>query len=93
MLGFDKRDKTNLDDAINVAYGTLLEYGPDDPKYPEILSHVERLMKLKADRRMRVSPDTLTMVAGNLLGILIIVSYEHAHVIVSKGLGFIRPPK
>jgi hypothetical protein len=33
------------------------------------------------------------MVGGNLLGILIIVGYEHTHVMVSKASGFIIRPK
>jgi hypothetical protein len=38
----------------------------------------------------RVSPDTLAAVAGNLLGIIVIVGYENKHVITSKALSFLK---
>lgn len=37
----------------------------------------------------QVSPDTLLVVAGNLLGILLILTYEKADIITSKALNFI----
>jgi hypothetical protein len=40
-----------------------------------------------------VSKDTLTLVAGNLLGILLIIKHEHVNVITSKALGLILRPR
>lgn len=37
----------------------------------------------------KVSPDTLLVVAGNLLGILLILTYEKADFITSKAINFI----
>jgi hypothetical protein len=37
----------------------------------------------------RVSPDTLILVAGNILGIVIIISYEKANVITSRAMNFV----
>jgi hypothetical protein len=36
-----------------------------------------------------VSPDTIAVVAGNLLGIILILGYEKADVITTKALGFV----
>ncbi|MET0786968.1 MAG: hypothetical protein ABWY25_09695 [Paenisporosarcina sp.] len=59
-----------------------------------MVDHLERLMKMKAEeRRNRVSPDTMAIVGGNLLGILVIVAYEQKHVMVSRGLGLILKAK
>ena len=36
-----------------------------------------------------VSKDTLALIAGNLLGILLIIKHEHVNVITSKAMGLI----
>lgn len=40
--------------------------------------------KNELGRRFKVSHDTLAIVAGNLLGIAVVVGYERAHVLTSK---------
>ncbi len=40
-----------------------------------------------------VSPDMKAAIAANLAGILVIISYERAHVLTSKALAFIVKPK
>lgn len=40
-----------------------------------------------------VSPDTILLVAGNLLGILAVLNYERLHVVTSKALGFVMKPR
>lgn len=45
---------------------------------------------LDSTRKKRVSPDTLVAVAGNLLGIIVIVGYENKNVITSKALSFLK---
>lgn len=79
-----------LDDAIarNIADMDTIE--PDSDKYGMLMENVEKLVRLKnEDKKSRVSPDTMAIVAGNLLGILIIVAYEQKHVMTSRGLGFV----
>ena len=59
-------------------------------EYTTQLGYLERLNALKTtQRRNRVSPDQMALVAGNLLGILIIVAYEQKHAMVSKATGFL----
>lgn len=71
----------------------MSENGPDTPEYPELMSHLERITNLrKSEDKRKLSPDNLILVAGNLLGILIIVSYEHLHPMTSKALGFVQKP-
>lgn len=84
-----------LDEPIEKVLSEMNTYGPDSEEYPSLVANLERLVRLKAEEgsKSRVSPDTLAIVAGNLLGILIIVAYEQKHVIVSKGLGFILRAK
>jgi hypothetical protein len=95
MFGpFDKNDTPELKKPIDRVLSEMEEHGPDAPEYPNLLSYLERLIALKrGNANSRVSPDTMMTVAGNLLGILIIVAYEQKHVMSSKGLGFILKPK
>ena len=37
----------------------------------------------------KISPDTLLVVGGNLLGILLILNFEKADIVTSKALGFV----
>lgn len=79
-----------VDEPIAEVLTSMNTFGPDSEEYPALIEHLDRLTKMKAEeRRNRVSPDTMAIVAGNLLGILIIVAYEQKHVMVSKGLGFV----
>lgn len=41
------------------------------------------------EKKHKVSPDTMAVIAGNLLGILLILGYEKTDIITSKALGFV----
>lgn len=87
-----KAETVKLDVAVIRILDDMDTYGPDSKEYPELLSHLERLTKLRNGERFRLSkinPDTVVLAAGNILGILVIVAYEQKHVMTSKGLGFI----
>jgi len=85
----------DLDVPIQRVLDEMETLGPDSPEYPMYLEYLERLQKLKTENTSRepIKLDTVVMVAGNLLGILVIVAYEQKHVMVSKGLGFVLKPK
>jgi len=79
-----------LDKAIEDALDELNGYTTSDEGYTTALANVDTLMKLrKAYKPERLSRDTLAMVAGNLLGIIVIVGHERAHVVTSKALSFV----
>lgn len=83
-----------LDEPIEKVLTDMNTYGPDSEEFPRLVDHLERLIRMKAEeRRRQISPDTMAIVIGNLLGILIIVAYEQKHVVVSKGLGFVLRTK
>jgi hypothetical protein len=91
---FTKKKPSVLDEHISDILDKMKMYGPDNEEYPRLIEQLERLNKLKCkERRFKFSPDTMLIVGGNLIGILIIVAYEQKHVIVSKGLGFIGKSK
>lgn len=81
------------DEQIATVLTAMSEYGPESPEYPALLTTVKELQKLKAEEKpkFRVKPDTLAVVVGNLVGIGIIVWYEQAHAMTSKGLHYVKP--
>jgi hypothetical protein len=92
MLGFLRRRKQSvLDEPIAKVLTRMNEIGPDNQEYAEFVKHLDRLIEMKADeRRSRIDPNTVVIVLGNLLGILVIIAYEQKHVMVSRALGFVN---
>ena len=90
MFGkFRKEKEDPLDTPINAVLHEMDLYGPDTEEFAVRLAYLERLKRIKNDeRRDSISYDTLAVVGGNLLGILIIVMYEQKHVMTSKAFGF-----
>lgn len=85
IFGF--ADTALIDAQITKILSRMDEVEVDSEEYPKLMDRLERLNKIKAEERPgRVSRDTVVMVAGNLLGILVIVAYEQKHVFTSKGL-------
>lgn len=83
-------EPTALDTAIDEALAQLTHHAADSEEYAAITNQVVRLMKLKEKpSHSRVDRNTMAMIAGNLAGIGMILSYERTHVITSKALGFV----
>lgn len=96
MKIFERTSKPSVyDEPIATVLTEMNTYGPDSEEFPALLSYLERLTRLKSEQRsnISVSPDTIAVVAGNLLGILLIVAYEQNHVMVSKAASFALKPK
>jgi hypothetical protein len=93
-MKYFRNDKIEpIDREINAIYAKMDDMEVTDPEYKTMLSYLKRLTQLKTkSRRLRISPDTVAVVACNLIGIVIIVVYEQRHVITTKGLNqLIRP--
>lgn len=92
MFNLWKREEnpTVLDVAIETALEKLNDLNPGTKEYTVHLDQIAKLMLFKEKTTpKRVSPDTVAIVAGNLAGILMIVSYERVHIVTSKALGFV----
>lgn len=91
---FKSEVPTMVDGLIDELLDEMHKAGVYSDDYPKMMTALERLYGIKAkQRRNPVSPDTLALVAGNLLGILVIVAYEQKHVVTSKGFNQIIRPK
>ena len=95
MLRKPKPEDLKLDNEINAVLDSMSVFGPDSPEYPHLIAHLDALNSLRHSKKTarRVSPDQMALVAGNLAGILVIVSYEHLHVITSKALNILVKAK
>ena len=90
-----KNEKTNLEKEIDRLSETLSYTDMDTDEYDDIVSKIERLTSIKEKLEKakvnedKVSKDTLVVVAGNLLGIALILGYEKLNIITSKALNFV----
>lgn len=79
-----------IDEVLERILLEMAKHDPSSREYSAMLGHFERVITLRRkDERKRIDYNTVLLVAGNLLGILVIVAYEQKHVFTSKGLGFI----
>lgn len=92
------RSKKDKNPKLTLAKDKLLDelnnYDPQDKEYQAILESLKAITELDPkSRRSKVDVNTLALVAGNLLGILVIVAYEQKHVFASKASGFLLKAK
>lgn len=89
---------TTTPDALDVVIDGALDQlkGIDvlSDDYVKAMTQIEKLQKMKEHNSPKpVSRDTLVIAGTNLAGILLILSYERAHVITTKALGFVMKPR
>lgn len=88
---FEKRtaEAEALEQVITHVESQMTQTPPDSEEYATLMNRLERLYKLKEKHSpKRIDPNTWLIVGGNLAGILIVVAYEHAHVLPGKALSF-----
>ena len=83
---FKKKDK--VDEVIDDLVNTLVGMNVHDEGYEIVLRQLERVYVLK-NRIKKLDPNTVAVVGGNLVGILLILNHEKLNVITTKALGFV----
>ena len=84
------KKKSQLDLEIESTFDELSELSKDSKEYEKIVKNLELLYKAKSlDRQSGISKDTFLIVGGNLLGIILILTYERTEIITSKAISFI----
>lgn len=91
----NKDDNPNLNSIIDQLTVHMSTLPLDDPDYVRCLSALERLHEIndKKSKARGLDPNAVLAASTNVLGILIIVAYEHKHIVTSKALGFIQKVK
>jgi len=89
-MKLNKENKEKLKRKYNILINLILEE-KDLNKISELKKEAEILEKLLDENQkdFRVSPDTILIVAGNLLGILLILKYEELNIITTKAMSFV----
>jgi hypothetical protein len=80
------RKKNKLDVITESVYDEMIIATPDSEEFKAQLENLERLTTLKS-KKVKVSHDTIAIVIGNVLCVLVVVMYEQKHVFTSKALG------
>jgi hypothetical protein len=89
-----KKEPSVYDEPITDILSVMRQMTPDSEDYPTLVAQLERLNEMKTqERKNQVSRDTLVIVAGGIIQVLVIVVYEQKHVWVSKAVGFIQKAK
>lgn len=84
-------NKAGVAEAINSLLEAMSAEQPESEAYAQMVDQLTKLYALKeTDHKVesprRVSADTLAIVGGNILGIVMIVGHERASVLTSKAL-------
>lgn len=94
MRYFNNEKNEPIDREITAVFDQMSESGVMAGEYEHMLSHLERLSEVKTkSRRLRVSPDTVAVVACNLIGVFAVLVFEQKHVITTKWLGQLIKPR
>lgn len=91
MLKLTKKDKrTELEKEIDDVIHQMNEWSAETEQYSKMADQLLKLYEAKSHERQRqVSADTLAVIAGNLIGIGLILNFEKLDIITSKALGFV----
>ena len=85
-----KKEKTMLEKEIEAVLLDMKDMYVDSDEYEVALNHLSTLHEIKSkEKKWNVSPDTMAIVAGNLLGIILILKHEELNVITSKAMNFV----
>lgn len=86
LRNFFRKDVVTPEDGlIDAVRERMHKLGPDNEHYQAMLDYLERLHKVKADKTPDpVSRDTMVVIAGNLLIVVLMLGFEQKHVITSK---------
>lgn len=90
---FAKKSQTEtigLQKAIDDLLNEMNSVTGDTEEYSKMVKQLAELYKIREQSApKRISPDTAAIVAGNLIGIFVIVGHERANVVTSKALSFV----
>jgi hypothetical protein len=93
-MSFVPKANTYVDDEIARIVAVMKDQEVNSDEYNVSLERLLKLQKIRHEEKPdRPSSDTLLSVAAHLVGIVLIIRYEHVHVITSKAMSFVPQPK
>ena len=90
MFNFGPTEKSGLQKTIDSVLHEMNSVNADSKEFSKMNKQLVKLYSMKdIETPNRVSLDTLVLVTGNLLGIVLIIGHERTHVVTSKALQFV----
>lgn len=94
MFDFSTSKKTELQAARTTAMLELEEHTPGSDDYKNVMNQIETLTELiNSEKREKLSPNTLAVIAGNLGVAGLVLWYERDNVMTTKMFPFLTKPK
>lgn len=87
-----EKKPTFLEETIESLLHEMSVLDGNSDEYTKMADNLVKLYKLQEEEKSskkQVSPDTVVLVLGNLLGIAMIVGHERAGIVTSKALNFL----
>ena len=80
-----------LDKAIANVLLKMEGHSPDSDEYAKMVKQLVKLHSLKvAQTPKRISNDTWATISANLVGIVLILNYEHTDALTSTAVNFVQ---
>ena len=93
-LPLPQREDSDLDKEIRRVISDMSDTDSNTDEYKAMATNFRILMETREGQQpRRVSPDTVLIVAANLIGILAVLEFEDNHVITRKALSFVLKPR
>jgi hypothetical protein len=84
------KPKTKLEIEVDKLVRSLGDYSTNSKEYGEVLERLVKLHKIRQeDKPDKVNPNTALTAAAHILGIFMILQYEHLHPISTKAMSFV----
>ena len=80
-----KKKNQKLEALEQELMNNMLTTGPEAEIFDTQLTYLERLKSLK-NKKMNISHDTMAIVIGNIVCVLIVVMYEQKHILTTKAM-------
>lgn len=82
--------KISIDQEVEHVLKALGTMMPESEEYSTAVKNLKELCEARSKKASRlVELDTIVAAGTNILGILLILSYEQLHVISTKAIGFV----
>lgn len=95
MIRKPSPEDLKLNEQINAVLDSMSTVDPESSQYEQLCKRLSELNELRKSnkRTHRISPDVAISSGASILGILIMVGYEHGHAFTSQGLKLLKTVK
>lgn len=88
FLKKSESEDAQLNETIDVVLSEMRGFDAHSDEYAQMVNQLTKLYALKV-KPDRISKDTVAIICGNLVGIVLIIGYERTNIVTSKALNFL----